>query len=161
VATLSQAYARPAPSGTSTLAAHAVRRSANGTSAAAPSTASAIHSCRPCACPAWRCGAVSARIGAPAATAPTASTSLAPTLSPRRQADRPSTKTRLVPSSGWTTVSGACVSASACSAQPARPSAVPATQRGRRTSRRNSEKRSACADGARRASSACNAIPTA
>ena len=67
----------------------------------------------------------------------------------------------LVPSSGCTSVSGAWTSANACTAQPNRPSAVPASQRGLTTSRRKSDSRSACSRGAARASTAWSAIPAA
>ena len=63
-------------------------------------------------------------------------------------------------SDGCTTASGASPRASACSGQPRRLRPVPASQRGRRTSRSSSAGRRLSSAGASRASSACSASPT-
>ena len=136
-------------------------RSAYGTSATVPSTTRAIHRRGPVACAPSRAGVAQPSTATEAASATTAATSSRSTRSPSTRAPIASRKTRLVATAGCTSVSGARVSASACSAQPRRPTAVPAIQRGRATSRRKSDMRSACSSGASRASSACSAIPAA
>jgi peptidoglycan-N-acetylglucosamine deacetylase len=161
VASPSQEYANPAPTGTTMLADRAAPRSASGASASTPSTASEISNGAPAACWAARAGAVRARSGAPTATAATASASTVLTRSCSSHAAKPSRKTRLAPSRGCTSVNGAWASASACNAQPASPSPVPTSQRGLATSRRKSDSRSACSGAATRASAACIAIPAA
>src|SRR3954469_25405599 len=62
-------------------------------------------------------------------------------------------------SAGWTTVSGASTSAAACRGHPRTLSAVPASHRGRATSRRSSDGRNPPARSVSRASSACRASP--
>jgi hypothetical protein len=143
------------------LAARAEPRRPYGASATAPSTDSVIQSRAPVACVPSRAGAAQPSTATAAATAATAPISRRPTRSPSTRAPIASRKTRLVATAGCTSVSGAHVSASACSAQPARPTAVPASQRGLATSRRKSDTRSACSSGASRASRACSAIPAA
>jgi processive 1,2-diacylglycerol beta-glucosyltransferase len=88
-------------------------------------------------------GATAARKATPAMIAPTASMSRAPTRSSRVRAPSTRSSTRPKASAGCTTVSGASSSAAACSGQPTTPSAVPASQRGRRANCPSRDGRSA------------------
>ena len=159
VATPSHAKASPAATATTAPPTPRVRASANGTRKAAASRPRASARVAPVSCRATRSGAAQPSPPTPAAIARTEASSRRRTVSPRAVVPIASRKTSPTARVGWTRVSGASPSPSACSPQPPASSEIPASQRGRATSRRSSEIVSPCSAGRRRASDAWSAIP--
>jgi processive 1,2-diacylglycerol beta-glucosyltransferase len=124
---------------------------------AAPSAASTVAISPPDRWASRGAGATAARATTPTTIIVTAARSTDVTRSLSRPAPIAKRAIRPMASAGWTTDSGASSSAAVCTGQPMNPSAVPASQRGRRSRRPISPARHAWSVEVSRASSACSA----